>query len=124
MEDEKITTPNANEIKYRGIKAMPFLTGNEIFEKLGTFGISSNFLVYLTTVFNIKHVTAAIVGSVYLGTTFFIPLIGGYNADSYLGRFKTLCFASIASLVGMFLMTLTAAVSKLHPPNCKVKENK
>ncbi|KAI3911684.1 hypothetical protein MKW92_030284 [Papaver armeniacum] len=124
MEEEKITTPNANEIKYRGIKAMPFIIGkNEMFEKLGTFGISSNFLVYLTTVFNIKHVTAAIVGSVYLGTTFFTPLIGGYIADSYLGRFKTLCFASIASLVGMFLMTLTAAVPKLHPPNCKVKEN-
>ncbi|KAI3953939.1 hypothetical protein MKW98_017763 [Papaver atlanticum] len=123
MEEEKITTPNANEIKYRGIKAMPFIIGNEMFEKLGTFGISSNFLVYLTTVFNIKHVTAAIVGSVYLGTTFFTPLIGGYIADSYLGRFKTLCFASIASLVGMVLMTLTAAVSKLHPPNCKVKEN-
>ncbi|MCL7034299.1 hypothetical protein MKW94_027650 [Papaver nudicaule] len=123
MEEEKTTAPNGNEIKYRGIKVMPFIIGNEMFEKLGTFGISSNFLVYLTAVFNIKHVTAAIVLSVYQGTTFFTPLIGAYIADTYLGRFKTLCFASIASLAGMFLVTLTAVVSKLHPPNCEAKNN-
>ncbi|KAI3970619.1 hypothetical protein MKX01_024266 [Papaver californicum] len=109
MEEDKITTPNANEIKYRGIRVMPFILGNEMFEKLGTFGISSNFLVYLTTVFNIKHVTAAIVISVYHGTTFFTPLIGGYTL--------TLTWD------GMLLVTLTAAVSKLHPPDCKVKKN-
>ncbi|KAI3941258.1 hypothetical protein MKX01_029832 [Papaver californicum] len=112
MEEDKIKTPNANEIKYRGIK------------KLGTFRISSNFLLYVTTVFNIKHVTAAIVISVYHGTTFFTPLIGGYIADAYLGRFKTLCFASSFFCgIGMLLVTLTAVVSILHPPDCKVKKN-
>ncbi|KAF5725349.1 protein NRT1/ PTR FAMILY 2.11-like [Tripterygium wilfordii] len=38
-------------IKYRGIKAMPFIIGNETFEKLGTVGSSTNLMVYLTTVF-------------------------------------------------------------------------
>ncbi|OVA09087.1 Proton-dependent oligopeptide transporter family [Macleaya cordata] len=100
-----------------------FFVWNEIFEKLGTFGISANLVVYLTTFFNIKHVTAAILISVFHGTTFFTPLIGGFVADTFLGRYKTIGFASIASLTGMFLIMLTATISKLHPPNCGTKNS-
>ncbi|CAI8610002.1 unnamed protein product [Vicia faba] len=37
------------KINYRGWKVMPFIIGNEIFEKLGAIGTLSNLLVYLTT---------------------------------------------------------------------------
>ncbi|KAI3936712.1 hypothetical protein MKX01_034141 [Papaver californicum] len=121
MEEEKkcATTENENdEIKYGGMKAMPFIIGNEIFEKLGNSGLTSNLLVYLTTVFNIKHVTAVIVLSIFHGTSAYTPLIGGYVADTYLGRFKTLGFAFIINLMGSILITLTAFITKLHPPKC------
>ncbi|KAI3854874.1 hypothetical protein MKX03_010790 [Papaver bracteatum] len=96
---------------------------NEMFEKLGTWGTSSNLVVYFTTVFNIKNVSDAILMNVFNETTFISPLIGGFLADAYLGRFKILGFASIASLMGLFLVMLTAIISKLHPPNCGMKES-
>ncbi|XP_065007203.1 protein NRT1/ PTR FAMILY 2.11-like isoform X1 [Musa acuminata AAA Group] len=105
-------------INYRGWKAMPYVIGNEAFEKLGTFGTSANLLVYLTTVFHMKSVASATLVTVFNGTTNLAPLLGAFLADTYLGRYATLGAASIASLLGMLILTLTAAVSKLHPSPC------
>ncbi|KAL5722546.1 hypothetical protein ACHQM5_006056 [Ranunculus cassubicifolius] len=87
-------------INYRGVKALPFIIGNETFEKLGTIGTSSNLVVYLTSVFNMKR---------------------AFLSDTYFGRYKTLAFASISSIMGMLLIMLTAAISKLHPPSCEAE---
>ncbi|XP_027169774.1 protein NRT1/ PTR FAMILY 2.11-like [Coffea eugenioides] len=111
------------EINYRGIKAMPYIIGNETFEKLGAIGTLSNLLVYLTSVFNLKHITATTLINVFNGTTNFATLIGAFLCDTYFGRYKTLGFASIASFLGLLLISLTAAVKKLHPPHCGSEES-
>ncbi|KAL5973651.1 hypothetical protein ACLOJK_030305 [Asimina triloba] len=106
------------EKKYRGWKAMPYIIGNETFEKLGTLGTTANLMVYLTTVFNMKRVSAALLINIWNGTTNLATLFGAFLSDSYFGRFKTLGFASVASFLGMLLVMLTAAVAGLHPPHC------
>lgn len=83
--------------------------GNETFEKLGTTGTLSNLTLYLTSVFNMKNVTAATLINVFHGTSNMAPLLGAYLSDTYLGRFKTLGFASISSL----LVSTTESIS-LH----------
>uniref|UniRef100_A0A7N0VFR9 Uncharacterized protein n=1 Tax=Kalanchoe fedtschenkoi TaxID=63787 RepID=A0A7N0VFR9_KALFE len=105
------------EINYRGIKAMPLIIGNETCEKLGTIGTSTNLLVYLTTVFNMGSIQATNLVNIFNGTANFATLIGAYLCDTYFGRYNTLGFASISSFLGMVVITLTAAVSKLHPPH-------
>ncbi|KAI3885419.1 hypothetical protein MKX03_036311 [Papaver bracteatum] len=124
-EKSTVVTATAKEtqVNYKGIKTMPFIIGNEAFEKLGAWGTTSNLIVYFTTVFNMKRVNAAILIDAYKGTSFVTPLIGGFLADAYFGRYKTLGFASIASFLGMILLMLTAAISKLHPPNCGTQKN-
>lgn len=97
---------------------MPFIIGNETFEKLGAVGTLSNLLVYLTAVFNMKSITAATLINVFNGTTNFATLLGAFLCDTYFGRYKTLGFASIASFLGLLVIALTAAISKLHPPDC------
>ncbi|XP_017974412.1 PREDICTED: protein NRT1/ PTR FAMILY 2.11 [Theobroma cacao] len=109
-------------IKYRGIRAMPFIIGNETFEKIGTLGTISNLLVYLTTVFNMKSITAATTVNIFQGTSNMAPLLGAFLSDTYFGRYKTLAFASIASFLGMAVLTLTAAIYKLHPPKCSTSD--
>ncbi|KAJ6904296.1 hypothetical protein NC651_021436 [Populus alba x Populus x berolinensis] len=107
-----------NEVIYRGWKVMPFIIGNETFEKLGTIGTLSNLLIYLTTVFNMKSITAATVITVFNGTANLGTLIGAFLCDTYFGRYKTLGFATVASFLGLLAIQLTAAISKLHPPHC------
>ncbi|CAM8936886.1 unnamed protein product [Rhodiola kirilowii] len=109
------------QIKYRGIKAMPFVIGNETFEKLGTIGTSTNLLVYLTTVFNLRSIQATYLVNIFNGTANFATIIGAFLCDTYFGRYKTLGFASISSFLGMLVIALTAAVTKLHPPHCGVE---
>lgn len=116
------SSPSSPPVKYYGWRAMPYIIGNETFEKLGTLGTSSNLLVYLTTVFHIKSVDAATLINAFSGTTSFAPIIGAFLSDAYLGRYSTLAYSSVASLLGMFVLTLTAAVSGLHPRDCKVNE--
>ncbi|KAK9272728.1 hypothetical protein L1049_003105 [Liquidambar formosana] len=122
MEKEQTVSTDEPVINYRGVKAMPFIIGNETFEKLGTIGTLSNLMVYLTTVFNLKSVTAATLINIFNGTSNMAPLVGAFLSDTYFGRYKTLAFASIASLMGMLVLTLSAAISKLHPPQCGTKE--
>ncbi|GER50004.1 major facilitator superfamily protein [Striga asiatica] len=106
------------EPNYRGVKALPFIIGNEIFEKLGTIGTASNLLVYLTTVFNMKSITAANVLNIFNGTCMVGTLFGAYMSDTYLGRYTTIGIASVSSFLGMLALTLSAAFSQLHPPTC------
>ncbi|KAI3685142.1 hypothetical protein L6452_34376 [Arctium lappa] len=107
------------EPNYQGIKAMPYVIGNETFEKLGTIGTSANLLVYLITVFNMKSLTAVNLINVFNGTCNFGTLFGAFLSDTYFGRYNVIGFASLSSLVGMLMLTLTAAITKLHPPHCQ-----
>ncbi|KAL8097986.1 protein NRT1/ PTR FAMILY 2.11-like [Apium graveolens] len=120
--NEKADAP-IEEPNYRGVKAMPFVIGNETFEKLGTIGTSSNLLVYLTTVFNLKSITATNLINIFNGTCNFGTLLGAFLCDTYFGRYKTLGFASISSFLGMLVLTLTAAISTLHPPECTTHDD-
>ncbi|KAL0416873.1 UNVERIFIED_CONTAM: protein NRT1/ PTR FAMILY 2.11 [Sesamum latifolium] len=106
---EKIVFENDDEaeINYRGIKAMPFIIGNETFEKLGAIGTLANLQVYLTTVFNMTRINATMLLNVFNGTTNFATLIGAYLCDTYFGRYKTLGFGSFAS----FMVILNSDIS-------------
>ncbi|ONK75271.1 uncharacterized protein A4U43_C03F15130 [Asparagus officinalis] len=110
--------------RHRGWKAMPYIIGNETFEKLGTLGTSSNLLVYLTSVFHLKSATAATFLNVLNGTTNIAPLVGAFLSDSYFGRYFTLGFASVASFMGMIVLTMTASIRQLQPPSCTPEQLK
>ncbi|KAL1812487.1 hypothetical protein ACET3Z_022552 [Daucus carota] len=118
LQNDEKANATTQEPNYRGVKAMPFVIGNETFEKLGTIGTSSNLLVYLTTVFNMKSINATNLINIFNGTCNFGTLLGAFLCDTYFGRYKTLGFASISSFLGMLVLTLTAAISTLHPPKC------
>ncbi|KAI4336046.1 hypothetical protein L6164_014622 [Bauhinia variegata] len=118
--NEKYDDPKIN---YRGWKVMPFIIGNETFEKLGTIGTLSNLLVYLTTVFNLENITANNIITIFHGTTNFATLLGAFFSDTYFGRYKTLGFSTVASFVGLLIIQLTAAVKDLHPPHCGKEAN-
>ncbi|MFS7971950.1 putative proton-dependent oligopeptide transporter family, MFS transporter superfamily [Helianthus anomalus] len=121
-DEQRVPDDNEPQLNYPGVKSMPLIIGNETFEKLGAIGTLSNLLVYLTTVFNMKSITATTLLNIFNGTTNFSTLIGAYLCDTYFGRYKTLGFASIASFAGLLLIDLTAVFKGLHPPECGKKE--
>lgn len=116
-DDTKIITR-----KRGGWKSMPYILGNETFERLATVGLLANFMVYLLNKFHMDQVRANNVLNIWSGATNFAPLVGAYISDSYAGRFRTIAFSSFFSLLGMVTVTLTAWLPQLHPPPCSHKE--
>ncbi|XWS63570.1 hypothetical protein CRYUN_Cryun06bG0111700 [Craigia yunnanensis] len=112
----------SNQNKPGGWKAMPYILGNETFERLATFGLWSNFMVYLMREFHLDQVSASNVLYIWSGVTNFAPLIGAFISDAYVGRFRTIAVASVASFLGLLTVTLTAWIPHLHPPECKPEQ--
>ncbi|GER55862.1 major facilitator superfamily protein [Striga asiatica] len=87
----------------------------EFSERLSYFGIATSLIIYLTKVIGQDLKTAARNVNYWSGVTTMIPLIGGFLADSYLGRFHAVLVSSIIYLMGLFVMTLSRVVPGLKP---------
>lgn len=106
-----------------GWKSMPFILGNETFERLATIGLLANFNVFLMTQFHMDQVYASNVINIWSGFSNFSPLLGAFVSDAYVGRFRTIAFSSFASLLGMVTLTLIISISQLHPPRCTSQQS-
>ncbi|CAN8291646.1 unnamed protein product [Cochlearia groenlandica] len=112
---------NSPEKTRGGWRAVTFILGNETLEKMGTIGLSANLMVYLIRMFHMKLVEASIVFNLWMGLTNLAPLLGALISDAYVGRFKTIAYASFFTLLGLMTVTLTAWLPQLHPPPCNIQ---
>ncbi|XP_047311180.1 protein NRT1/ PTR FAMILY 5.6-like [Impatiens glandulifera] len=98
-------------------KAALFIIVIEFSERLSYFGIATSLIIYLTKVIHQDLKTAAKNCNYWSGVTTLMPLLGGFLADSYLGRFYTVLLSSIVYLLGLTLLTLSRVVPSLKPCN-------
>ncbi|KAK7274703.1 hypothetical protein RIF29_15800 [Crotalaria pallida] len=108
--------------KKPGWKAMPYILGNETVERLASFGIITNFMVYLLKEYNMDQVQAANILNTWTSVSNVLPVFGAFVADEYLGKFLTMAIASFATLTGMVVVTLTSCVPQLRPSPCPLEE--
>ncbi|XP_022956478.1 protein NRT1/ PTR FAMILY 5.4 isoform X2 [Cucurbita moschata] len=93
-----------------GWKAAIFVIFVEVAEQFAFIGLSSNLIMYFTTVFHEPTATAAKMVNNWSGVSAVFPILGAFVADSLLGRFKTIIFSSLIYCLGMVLLTLSATV--------------
>ena len=74
-------------------------TGNEVCDKLGAIGLLFSMILYLTEEFHLDQVVALNILTISSGTCYLTPIIGGYIADAYLGRYVTLLISSFINLM-------------------------
>ncbi|CAN1151366.1 Protein NRT1/ PTR FAMILY 2.13 [Linum perenne] len=79
-------------------------------------------MVYLVREYHMEQAKAAVVLNVWYGFTNFLPVVGAFISDAYIGRFKTIAVAAFAQLLGMLIVTLTAWLPNLRPPSCQNDE--
>lgn len=73
-------------------------------------GIAVNLVTYLMGVMHMPSSTAANTVTDFMGTSFLLCLLGGFLADSFLGRYKTIgIFSAIQTLVSYITIS-----SKFH----------
>ncbi|EXB74532.1 putative peptide transporter [Morus notabilis] len=103
-----------------GLITMPFIIVNEALEKVATYGLLPNMILYLMKDYHVGLAKGASIIFLWSAAINFMPLIGAFLSDSYLGRFLTIGFGSIASFMGMTLLWLTAMVPRSRPSSCDI----
>lgn len=78
-------------------------------------GIAVNLVTYLMETMHLPSSTSANIVTDFMGTSFLLCLLGGFLADSFLGRFKTIAiFSTIQALVRLYLKAYTYYQKKKH----------
>ncbi|KAK6782519.1 hypothetical protein RDI58_020315 [Solanum bulbocastanum] len=101
-----------------GLKTMPFIIVNETLEKVASYGLQPNMVIYLMKVYNLEIVTATSLLSMWSALSHGLALLGAFVSDSFLGRFTVVAIGSISSLLGMTILWLTTMVPQLRPSRC------
>ncbi|XP_061351371.1 protein NRT1/ PTR FAMILY 5.4-like [Gastrolobium bilobum] len=95
-----------------GWHAAIFIIFVEFAERFAYQGLAGNLITYLTNVLNEPITTAAKNVNTWVGVSSLFPLLGGFIADSYLGRFNTILLSSLVYLLGMIFLTLSVSALK------------
>ncbi|MED6133610.1 hypothetical protein PIB30_029782 [Stylosanthes scabra] len=89
-----------------------FITCVEFAERFSFQGVSTNLITYLTKELHQSLVEATENVNTWTGVSSVFPLLGGFLADSYFGRFNTIVASSFIFLFGMVMLTLSVSVMK------------
>ncbi|CAN8259147.1 unnamed protein product [Cochlearia groenlandica] len=101
-----------------GLLTMPFIIANEGFEKVASYGLLQNMILYLMSDYGLGVAKGQTVLFMWVAATNFMPMIGAFISDSYLGRFLTISIASLSSFLGMVVLWLTAMLPQVKPSPC------
>ncbi|PKA46478.1 Nitrate transporter 1.1 [Apostasia shenzhenica] len=113
---------------FKGLPAVRSATGGwnsaamilvvELCERLTTLGIAVNLVTYLTGTMHLGNAAAANIVTNFLGTSFMLCLLGGFIADTYLGRYLTIAIFATVQAAGVTVLTISTAAPGLRPPEC------
>ncbi|XP_071720508.1 protein NRT1/ PTR FAMILY 1.2-like [Rutidosis leptorrhynchoides] len=101
-----------------GLITMPFIIVNEAFEKVASYGLSSNMIFYLMEVYHMEAVTGTTILFIWSSISNGLSIFGAFISDSYLGRFRVIAIGSIFTLIGLTFVWLTTMVPQLTPSSC------
>ncbi|XP_060178447.1 protein NRT1/ PTR FAMILY 6.3-like [Lycium barbarum] len=125
QQDEK-ALPDAWDYKGRpalrsssgGWASGAMILGVEAVERLTTLGIAVNLVTYLTGTMHLGNATAANNVTNFLGTSFMLTLLGGFVADTFLGRYLTIGIFATVQAIGVTILTISTIIPSLRPPKC------
>lgn len=123
-EKRKINEPLlSTTITKGGFRTMPFIIANEALERVASFGLMPNMIVYLMGEYGMEAITGTEILFLWSAATNFMPILGAFMADSFTGRYRMIGFGSISSFLGMVLLWSTAMIPQARPPHCYQTHN-
>uniref|UniRef100_A0A0D3HGG8 Major facilitator superfamily (MFS) profile domain-containing protein n=1 Tax=Oryza barthii TaxID=65489 RepID=A0A0D3HGG8_9ORYZ len=72
----------------------------------------------MTGTMHLGNAAAANTVTNFIGTSFMLCLLGGFVADTYLGRYLTIAIFEAVQATGVMILTISTAAPGLRPPAC------
>ncbi|KAJ1392683.1 PTR2 family proton/oligopeptide symporter, conserved site [Sesbania bispinosa] len=116
----------AERSKTGGWTSAAMILGAEASERLTTMSIAVNLVTYLTGTMHLANASSANIVTNFMGTSFMLCLLGGFIADTFIGRYLTVAiFATVQAtgcntsfVQGVTILTISTIIPSLHPPKC------
>ncbi|KAM1033464.1 hypothetical protein FF1_036956 [Malus domestica] len=93
-----------------GWSAAIFIILVEVAERFSYYGTAGNLVTYLTNELHEPIPKAAKNVNTWVGVSSLLPIIGGFVADAFLGRFNTILVSSIIYCFAMVMLTVTVSI--------------
>ncbi|ESW33535.1 hypothetical protein PHAVU_001G078000 [Phaseolus vulgaris] len=97
-----------------GLRTMPFIIVNECLEKVASYGIMPNMILYLINGYGMAIVEGTKVMNTWSAMSNVLSIFGAFLSDSYFGRFLVISIGSFSSLLGLTILWLTAMIPGLR----------
>ncbi|MED6193744.1 hypothetical protein PIB30_022375 [Stylosanthes scabra] len=108
----------AERSKTGGWGAAAMILGGEACERLTTLGIAVNLVTYLTGTMHLRNAASANIVTNFMGTSFMLCLLGGFLADTFIGRYLTIAIFATVQATGVTILTISTIIPSLHPRKC------
>lgn len=108
----------ADRTKTGGWVPAALILGIEVCERLSTMGIAVNLVTFLVGTMHLPSASSANIVTDFMGTSFLLCLLGGFLADSFLGRYKTIAIFALIQTLGTGSLAITTKLPQLRPPPC------
>lgn len=117
-QEEEIVSHVKKKLKKGGFTASIFILVLLALESLSFVANMSSLVLYFIIIMSFNLSAAANTLTNFIGSVFFLTLVGGFISDTYLTRFTTcLCFG-LLEVAGLVMMTIQARYDDLHPNPC------
>ncbi len=106
-------------------KALYTLFATEMWERFSYYGMRALFTLYLTAElinggFGLSDDEALKLYAVFTGLVYLTPILGGWVADKFLGKRKTVYIGGLVMAVGQFLLAASAFLSNSLDPQTRL----
>jgi dipeptide/tripeptide permease len=86
-----------------------FILVTEFCERLAFYGFAGSLVLFFQTELGYSNAVSDVQFSAWSGICYITPLLGGYIADTYLGRYKTILIFCCIYLVGLIMVVIGSA---------------
>lgn len=80
----------------------------ELCERLTFYGLTANLLLFSSNELHLESPWPSTISYLFQGTCYLVPLLGGWLADTYMGRFNAIYGSSLLYVVGTLLLAVVS----------------
>ena len=81
-----------------------FFFWGEFAERCSYYGMRAILLLYMVNRLGFSDARGSVVMSCFMAACYLLPLAGGYVADNYLGKYRTIVFFSLPYIIGQVIL--------------------